>query len=169
MSRYVSTPGQCYARQTSEGTFFLAGKVSYVFVFLGEKNVPVDTALGNFISSQKGTINQAKAHAQATGGCLEADVRRNERKMGGFASWEIFRTGFEILIFLRFSRDVQVSKFWIFPRFPAFCRGPKKSQNADFSAVSWDFEGRACPKILRGFPAMNRAQNLDFPAVSRDF
>jgi hypothetical protein len=100
---------------------------------------------------------------------LEADVRRNERKMGGFASWEIFGTGFKIWIFLRFSRDVQVLKFWIFPRFPAIIRGPKNSQNADFSAVSRDFEGQACPKILRGFSAMNRAQNFDLPAVSHNF
>ncbi len=100
---------------------------------------------------------------------LEADVRRNERKMGGFASWEIFGTGFKIRIFLRFSRNIQVSKIWIFPRFPAIFRGPKNSQNADFSAVSWDFEGQASPKILCGFPAMNRAQNLDLPAVFRDF
>jgi hypothetical protein len=96
-------------------------------------------------------------------------VRRNERKMGGFASWEIFETGFEIRFFLQFSRDVQVSKVWIFSRFPAIFRGPKTSQNADFSTVSWDFEGWACPKILRGFPMMNRAQNLDLPVVSRDF
>jgi hypothetical protein len=89
--------------------------------------------------------------------------------MGGFASWEIFGTGFKIRIFLQYSHDVQVSKFWIFPRFPAIFRGPKKSQNADFSAVSWDFEGWAPPKILRSFPAMNRAQNLDLPAVSRNF
>ncbi len=100
---------------------------------------------------------------------LEADVRRKERKMGGFASWEIFGTGFEIWIFSRFSLDVQVSKFRIFMRFPAIFRGPKNSQNTDFSAVSWDFEGRAHPKILRGFPAMNRPQNLNLPAVSRDF
>jgi hypothetical protein len=53
---------------------------------------------------------------------LEADVRRNEGKMGGFASWEIFGTGFEIRIF-----------------------------------------------SLRGFLAMNRAQNLDLPVVSRNF
>jgi hypothetical protein len=33
---------------------------------------------------------------------LEADVRRNERKMGGFASWEIFGTGFKIWIFQGF-------------------------------------------------------------------
>jgi hypothetical protein len=33
------TPGQCYARQTSEGTFLGAGKVCfYVFMFLCEKN-----------------------------------------------------------------------------------------------------------------------------------
>jgi hypothetical protein len=29
VSRYVSTPGQCYARQTSECTFFRAGKVCF--------------------------------------------------------------------------------------------------------------------------------------------
>ncbi len=96
-------------------------------------------------------------------------MRRNERKLGGFASWENFGTGFEIRIFLRFSRDVQVSKFWTFPRFPAIFRGPKNSQNTDFTTVSRDFEGRARPKILRGFPAMNRAQYLDLPTVSRNF
>ncbi len=78
-------------------------------------------------------------------------MRQNERKMGGFASWEICGTGFEILIFSRFSRNVQVSKFWTFPRFPAIFRGPENSQNADFPAVSWDFEGWARPKIPRGF------------------
>jgi hypothetical protein len=96
-------------------------------------------------------------------------VRRNERKMGGFASWEIFGTGFKIWIILQVSRDVQVSKFRIFPQFPVIFRGPKKSQNADFSAVSRDFKGQACPNILRGFPTMNKAQHLDLPAVSRDF
>jgi hypothetical protein len=35
---------------------------------------------------------------------LEADVRRNERKMGGFASLEIFGTCFEIWFFLRWER-----------------------------------------------------------------
>ncbi len=101
---------------------------------------------------------------------LEADVRRNKRKMGGFASWENFGTGFEIWIFLRFSCDVQVSKFWIFLQLPAIFRGPKNSQNLDFSAVSRDFEGRACPKILCNFPAMNRAQIWIFlrcPAIFR--
>jgi hypothetical protein len=29
VSRYVLTPGQCYARQTSEGHIFLAGKVCF--------------------------------------------------------------------------------------------------------------------------------------------
>jgi hypothetical protein len=29
VSRYVSTPGQCYASQTSEGIFFLVGKVCF--------------------------------------------------------------------------------------------------------------------------------------------
>jgi hypothetical protein len=54
------------------------------------------------------------------------NVRKNKRKMGGFASWEIFGTGFKIWIFLRFSCDVQVSKFQIFPRFLIF-RGPQKN------------------------------------------
>jgi hypothetical protein len=60
----------------------------------------------------------------------------------------------------------QVPKFWFFCIFPAtyrfrnfgFSRGfpwflgePKNSQNADFSAVSRDFEGRARPKNPRGF------------------
>ncbi len=96
-------------------------------------------------------------------------MRRNERKMGGFASWEIIRTGFKIWMFSPFFRNVHVLKFWNFPRFPAIFRGPKTSQNADFSAVSQDYEGRAHPKILPGFPTMNRAQNLDLPAVSRNF
>jgi hypothetical protein len=52
---------------------------------------------------------------------LEADVRRNERKIGGFAIWEIFGTGFKIRIFLRFSRNIPVSKF------------------LDFAAASLDF------------------------------
>ncbi len=90
-------------------------------------------------------------------------MRRNERKMEGFASWEIFGTGFEIRIFCSFPMTY---RFQIFRFFRGF---PKNSQNADFSAVSRDFEGRAHPKILRGFPAMNRAQNLDLPAVSRNF
>jgi hypothetical protein len=90
-------------------------------------------------------------------------VRRTERKMGGFTSWEIFGTGFEILIFLQFSHDVQVSKFWIFLRFPAIFRGPKNSQNADFSAVSRDFEGRAHPKILRGFSRDEQGSKSGFP------
>jgi hypothetical protein len=63
---------------------------------------------------------------------LEADVRRNERKMEGFASWEFFGTGFEIRIFSGFSHDVQVLKFWIFPRFPAIFRGPKKFSKCRF-------------------------------------
>ncbi len=80
-----------------------------------------------------------------------------------------FRNRFQNSDFFQFSPNVQASKFCFFSRFPAIFRGPKNSQNADFSAVSWDFEVQACPKILRGFPAMNRAQNLDLPTVSRDF
>jgi hypothetical protein len=60
-------------------------------------------------------------------------------------------------------------EIWIFPRSPAIFRRPKNSRNADFSAVSQDFEGQACSKNLRGFPAMNRFQSLDFFVVSRDF
>ena len=82
--------------------------------------------------------------------------------MGGFASWEIFGTGFEIWIFSRFSLDVQVSKFRIFMRFPAIFRGPKNSQNTDFSAVSWDFEGRARPKILCGFSRNEQGSKSGF-------
>ncbi len=49
---------------------------------------------------------------------LEANVRRNERKIGGFASWEIFGTGFEIPFFLRFFCDVQfeISDFFAVSR-----------------------------------------------------
>jgi hypothetical protein len=36
VSSYVSTPGQCYAKQTSECTFF--GREGYVFMFICEKN-----------------------------------------------------------------------------------------------------------------------------------
>jgi hypothetical protein len=64
-------------------------------------------------------------------------------------------TGFEILFF--------------FCGFLQFLGDPKNSLNADFSAVSRDFEGQAHPKILCGFPAMNRVQNLDLPAAFRDF
>jgi hypothetical protein len=69
------------------------------------------------------------------------------------------------LDFLRVFRNIQVSKFWIFPQFLANFRGPFEN----FFAVSRDFKGWACPKILCGFPAMNRAQNLDLPAVSCNF
>jgi hypothetical protein len=63
---------------------------------------------------------------------LKADVRRNERKMVGFASWEFFGTGFKIWIFLRFSRDLQFSMFCFFWRFPAIFRGPKKFSKCGF-------------------------------------
>jgi hypothetical protein len=36
VSRYVSTPGQCYASQTSKGTFLGAGKVCF-YVFMLKK------------------------------------------------------------------------------------------------------------------------------------
>jgi hypothetical protein len=39
-------------------------------------------------------------------------------------------------------------KIWIFCSFPRFFGDPKKSQNTDFFAISWDFEGRACPKFF---------------------
>jgi hypothetical protein len=97
----------------------------------------------------------------------------------------------------------QVLKFWFFCGIPVtyrfqnfgFFRGftqflgyPKNSQNADFSAVSWDVEGRGCPKILRGFSRNEQgsksgfsrgvpqffgdpknSQNAIFPTDSRDF
>jgi hypothetical protein len=44
VSRYVSTPGQCYARQTSKGTFF-SGRKGMFLCFYAKKNVPVDTLL----------------------------------------------------------------------------------------------------------------------------
>ncbi len=51
VSRYVSTPGQYYASQTSEGTFFWWER--NVFMFLSEKNVPVDITLCcNFFDSK---------------------------------------------------------------------------------------------------------------------
>ncbi len=71
--------------------------------------------------------------------------------------------------FCSFPTTYRFQNFDFFRGFPQFLGDPKNSQNADFSAVSWDFEGWAHPIILRGFPVMNRAQNLDLPAVSRDF
>jgi hypothetical protein len=151
------------------------------------------------VHSIAGYANEKKALSHAGGNFflsnnntsppyLEADVRRNERKMGGFKSWEIFGTGFDIPVFFQFFCDVQVSKFWIFPQFPAIFRVPKNSQNADFSAVSWDFEGRARPKILCGFSRNEqgsksgfscgvpqflgdpkKSRNPVFPTDSRDF
>ncbi len=41
--------------------------------------------------------------------------------------------------------------FGFFSSFPQFLGDPKNSQNVDFSAVSWDFERWARPKILCGF------------------
>jgi hypothetical protein len=64
---------------------------------------------------------------------LVADVRRNGRKMGGFASWEIFGTGFEILIFLWFSHDVQILKLWFSRGFPQFLGGSQKFSKCGFS------------------------------------
>jgi hypothetical protein len=68
-------------------------------------------------------------------------------------------------------------------------RGLKNSRNLDFSAVSWDLEGRAHPKKkFHGFPARwtgfeiwvfcgfprflgdpKISRNVDFSAVLRDF
>jgi hypothetical protein len=89
--------------------------------------------------------------------------------MGGFAIWEIFGTGFKIWIFRSFPVMYRFQNFGFFRGFLQFLGDPKNSQNADFSAVSQDFEGQAHPKILCGFPAMNRAQNLDLPVVTRNF
>ncbi len=101
---------------------------------------------------------------------LEADVRRNKREMGGFTIWKMSWNGFQNLDSLRFSHNVQVSKFGFFCGFPRFLGGPKNSQNVDFSAVSWYFEGRARPKILRGFPRWTGFKIwifLQFPAIFR--
>ncbi len=101
---------------------------------------------------------------------LEADVRRNKRKIGGFARWEIFGTGFKIRIFLRFSRSVQVSKFRIFLRFPAIFRGSKKILKTQiFLQCLGILKDGLVRKFFAVFPAMNKAQNLDFPTVSCDF
>ncbi len=89
--------------------------------------------------------------------------------------WEGFPVGkfleqvSKLWFFCSFPTAYRFWNFGIFRGFPRFLEDPKNSQNADFSAVSWDFEGQACPKILRGFPAMIRAQNLDFPVVSCNF
>jgi hypothetical protein len=68
-----------------------------------------------------------------------------------------------------FSATYRFQNFEIFRGFLQLLGDQKDSKNADFSAVSQDFERRACPKILRRFLAMKRAQNLDFPAVSCNF
>jgi hypothetical protein len=54
VSRYVSTPGQCYARQTSKGTFF-SGKKGMFLCFWVKKNVPVDTTLHSSAASRSET------------------------------------------------------------------------------------------------------------------
>jgi hypothetical protein len=77
-------------------------------------------------------------------------VRRNKRKMGGFASWEIFGTGFKIVIFAVFPRQTGF-KILVF------------SAVGDFSAVSWDFEGWARPKILCGFSHNEQGKIWIFP------
>ncbi len=40
-------------------------------------------------------------------------------------------------------------EIWIFCGFPRFLGDPKNSWKADFSAISWDFEGWARPKTFR--------------------
>ncbi len=87
---------------------------------------------------------------------LEADERRNMRKMWGFPSWKIFGkawgTGFKIWIFPQFSHDEQVSKFGFFRSFLQFLRGGRahpKISKLQFSAVSWEFEGRDHPKKIK--------------------
>ncbi len=114
-------------------------------------------------------------------------MRRNERKMGGFANWEIFGTGFETLIFHSFPAMYRFWNFGLFRSFLQFFRRPKNLQNKDFSAVSWDFEGRARPNFCsfsrdrrglkfgssRGVPQFwgdpKNPQNAVFPAVFSGF
>ncbi len=63
-------------------------------------------------------------------------MKRNERKMGGFANWEILEQ-VSNSIFFWFSCVVQVLKFWNFPQFPVIFRGPKKfSKHGFFHSVS---------------------------------
>jgi hypothetical protein len=81
--------------------------------------------------------------------------------MGGFASWEIFGTGLEILI-CGFPATYRLQNFRFFRGFPRFLGDPKNSQNADFSAVSWDFEGQARPKIPRGFSCNEQGSKSGF-------
>jgi hypothetical protein len=68
---------------------------------------------------------------------LEADVRRNERKMGGFTNWKISWNGFRNSDSLWFCHDLQVSKFGFFRGFLLFLGGPKKfSKRGFFHSVS---------------------------------
>jgi hypothetical protein len=53
---------------------------------------------------------------------------------------------------------------WIFPQFLAIFKGraqPKISQNLDFSAVSWDFEGGACPNFFKTWTSVQFSWDLE--------
>ncbi len=69
----------------------------------------------------------------------------------------------------QFFEKMALPKFGCFRFFLRFLGDPKNSRSADFAALSWDFEGRAHPNILRGFPGMHRFWNLDFPWFSAIF
>ncbi len=90
--------------------------------------------------------------------------------------------------FAVFPRCTGFKNLGFFRGFLRFLGDPNNSQNADFSAVSRDFEGRARPKkssrfsrdeqvlkfgFSRGFLQFlgnpKNSQNADFSAVSRDF
>jgi hypothetical protein len=75
------------------------------------------------------------------------------------------------MYFKRIFEKMALTKFGFFRGFLRFLGDPKKfSKRGFFRGVLGYFEGRARPKILRGFPAMNRFQNLDFqwfPAIFR--
>ncbi len=64
----------------------------------------------------------------------------------------------------------RVSNIGFFPRFPVIFRGLKNSQNLDFSAVSWDLEGRAHPKKkFTVFLRDGQVSKFGFFVVSRNF
>jgi hypothetical protein len=70
---------------------------------------------------------------------LEADVRRNKRKMGGFASWENFWNRFQNSDFFAVFPRCTGLKFWIIQRFPAIFSGPKKISKRGFFCSVLEF------------------------------
>ncbi len=81
VSRYVSTPGQCYASQTYKCTFF--GWERYVLMFLSEKNVPVDTTLGHQINEDLKCVVVHCCHRHRCWQRLRRWRRRLRRRING--------------------------------------------------------------------------------------